>query len=236
MKIYNYDAFTNEFLSEEDAVSDPLEKDKFLLPAFATFTPVIPEKQGFARCFISSAWEYFKDLRGLKQLEFKTLNISVVKNFGELKAGFYLISEEEINELQKGKIAAIEGGVLILKDRPLTELKEDKKQEINSWRETARDVEGVEYNDDLFDIDQKSQANITAIVSILIANNVTDTYKTVYRSKTNKDHELTKAQMVELGTAIGAKVSEIYKKSWELKEKVDSATSKEEVEVIKWNM
>lgn len=35
---------------------------------------------------------------------------------------------------------------------------------------------------------------------------------------------------------IGAKVTEIYKKSWKLKEEVDNASTKEEVEKIKWNM
>ena len=118
----------------------------------------------------------------------------------------------------------------------LDKLKSTKKQEINQAREQARLDEGAEYDNDLFDIDEKSQANITAIVSMLIANNIPDTYKSVYRSKTNNNHELTKVQMVELGTVIGAKVSEIYQKSWTLKEQVNKATTKEEVEVIKWNM
>ena len=118
----------------------------------------------------------------------------------------------------------------------LSELKTLKCNEINQAREQARIDEGAEYDNDLFDIDEKSQANITAIVSMLIANNVPDTYKSVYRSKTNIDHELTKVQMVELGTVIGAKVTEIYQKSWTLKEQVNNATTREEIEVIKWNM
>lgn len=112
--------------------------------------------------------------------------------------------------------------------------KNDKKQEINQAREQARLDEGAEYNNDLFDIDEKSQANITAIVSMLIANNIPDTYKSVYRSKTNIDHELTKLQMIELGTVIGAKVTEIYQKSWALKAQVDNCSTKEEVEAITW--
>ena len=116
----------------------------------------------------------------------------------------------------------------------LEEAKVIQSKRINRAREQARIDEGAEYDNDLFDIDEKSQANITAIVSMLIANNVPDTYKSVYRSKTNSDHELTKLQMVQLGTVIRAKVSEIYQKSWDLKEQVDKATNKEEVEAITW--
>ena len=120
--------------------------------------------------------------------------------------------------------------------QPLDNVKSSKKQEINQAREQARLDEGANYNDDLFDIDEKSQANITAIVSMLMANNVPDNYISIYRSKTNVDHKLTKLQMVELGTVIGAKVTEIYKKSWDLKEQIDKANTVEEVEAIKWNM
>jgi hypothetical protein len=114
-------------------------------------------------------------------------------------------------------------------------LKSSKKQEINQAREQARLDEGATYNDDLFDIDEKSQANITAIVSMLLANNVPEQFVSIYRSKTNVDHKLNKSQMIELGTTIGAKVSEIYKKSWDLKEQIDKATTKEEVEQITWS-
>lgn len=115
-------------------------------------------------------------------------------------------------------------------------LKSSKKQEINQAREQARLDEGAEYDNDLFDIDEKSQANITAIVSMLMANNVPEQFVSIYRSKTNKDHSFNKAQMVELGTVIGAKVTGIYKKSWDLKEQIDKANTVEEVESIKWNM
>ena len=121
-------------------------------------------------------------------------------------------------------------------EEPLDNLKSSKKQEINQAREQARLDEGAEYDNDLFDIDERSQANITAIVSMLLANNVPEQFVSIYRSKTNKDHSFNKAQMIELGTVIGAKVTEIYKKSWDLKALVDNASTKEEVEKIKWNM
>ena len=116
----------------------------------------------------------------------------------------------------------------------LSELKTLKCNEINMAREQARIDEGAEYDNDLFDIDEKSQANITAIVSMLIANNIPDEFVSNYRSKTNKDHSFNKTEMIQLGTTIGAKVSEIYQKSWDLKEQFEKATTKEEVEAITW--
>ncbi|OPZ88210.1 MAG: hypothetical protein BWY74_03217 [Firmicutes bacterium ADurb.Bin419] len=141
-------------------------------------------------------------------------------------------AKEEISETSREWLDFI--GKTGIYSKPLEELKSSKKQEINQAREQARLDEGAEYNNDLFDIDEKSQANITAIVSMLIANNVPNEYTCVYRSKTNVNHLFTKSQMIELGTVIGAKVTEIYQKSWELKEQVDKATTKEELEGIKW--
>ena len=116
----------------------------------------------------------------------------------------------------------------------LEEAKVIQSKRINRAREQARIDEGAEFDIDLFDIDEKSQTNITAIVSMLIANNVPDEFVSIYRSKTNKDHSFNKTEMIQLGTTIGAKVSEIYQKSWNLKEQVDKATTKEEVEAITW--
>ena len=159
-------------------------------------------------------------------------NLKADCSFNNISINAYELIEDE-NEPQVG----YDGKLYIngsTPDEPLDNLKSVKKQEINQAREQARLNEGAEYDNDLFDIDEKSQANITAIVSMLIANNVPDNYISIYRSKTNVDHKLTKLQMVELGTTIGAKVTEIYQKSWLLKKKVDEATTIEEVESITW--
>ena len=157
----------------------------------------------------------------------------IVKTKEELEQAKKDMDFTKIEEVPDEEFELI-GGLYVIGTEILDKLKDNKKQEINQAREQARIDEGAEYDNDLFDIDEKSQANITAIVSMLTANNVPDTYKSVYRSKTNNNHELTKVQMVELGTVIGAKVTEIYQKSWTLKEQVDNATTKEEVEAIAW--
>lgn len=117
--------------------------------------------------------------------------------------------------------------------RPLDEIKELKKAEINSERDNARQTEGAEYDGDIFDIDEVSQSNILAQIKVAeIIGDPKATY--TYRSKTNTDHLLTLAQLQELGLAIAVKVNAIYVKSWDLKAQVDKATTAEEVEAIKW--
>lgn len=118
--------------------------------------------------------------------------------------------------------------------QPLDELKEQKRAEINSAREQARSDEGAEFDDDIFDVDETSQSNILA--QIKVAELLQDTEATyIYRSKTNKDHLLTVSELQQLGLKIAQKVNEIYKKSWDLKAKVDNATTAEEVEAITWS-
>lgn len=62
-KAYLYDEFTKEFISEVNAQIDPLEsqlkeEDVFLLPANASFTPPLEEKDGFKVVFNGDEWVY----------------------------------------------------------------------------------------------------------------------------------------------------------------------------------
>ena len=117
--------------------------------------------------------------------------------------------------------------------KPLNEIKDEKRAEINGDRDNARKTEGAEYDGDIFDIDEVSQSNILAQIKVAeIIGDPKATYN--YRSKTNTDHLLTLAQLQELGLAIAVKVNAIYVKSWDLKAQVDKATTAEEVEAIKW--
>lgn len=117
--------------------------------------------------------------------------------------------------------------------KPLNEIKDEKRAEINSERDNARKTEGAEYDGDIFDIDEVSQSNILAQIKVAeIIGDPKATYN--FRSKTNTDHLLTLAQLQELGLAIAVKVNAIYVKSWDLKAQVDKATTAEEVEAIKW--
>lgn len=63
-KVYFYDENTKEFVSEENALKDPLEskiqgKDVWLLPANATFDEPLPSKDGY-KVVYNNGWKYEK--------------------------------------------------------------------------------------------------------------------------------------------------------------------------------
>lgn len=119
------------------------------------------------------------------------------------------------------------------KPEDLQTLKNKKSEEINQAREKARKEEGAEFNDDLFDVDETSQSNILAQIKVAELLKSEDAIY-IYRSKTNKNHELTVSQLQLLGLSIAKKVNEIYAKSWLLKEQIEKAQTKEELDKIMW--
>lgn len=64
MKAYLYDEITKEFISEVNAQIDPLEselreeEEVYLLPANASFTQPLKEKEGFKVIFNGDEWVY----------------------------------------------------------------------------------------------------------------------------------------------------------------------------------
>lgn len=56
--VYHYDEQTGAFLFASTADKDPLEKDRWVLPAFATLKSPPAEQEGFVRCFVDGAWGY----------------------------------------------------------------------------------------------------------------------------------------------------------------------------------
>jgi len=67
MNIYNYNKQTKEFIFENTARENPLEKGKFLIPADSTTVSPLDNKDGFAVCFNEEKekWEYIEDNRGI---------------------------------------------------------------------------------------------------------------------------------------------------------------------------
>ena len=158
-------------------------------------------------------------------------NLKADCSFNNISINAYELIEDE-NEPQVG----YDGKLYIngsTPDEPLDNLKSVKKQEINQAREQARLNECAEFNNDLFDIDDKAQANILAKVTT--ASLSSDDSMFTYRSKTNITHTFTKAEIIALGLAIGDKIDKVYEKSWLLKKKINEATTIEEIAEISWN-
>ena len=139
--------------------------------------------------------------------------------------------QELISEYETDKSSFTEELLIV---PTLSELKENKKKEINQIREGKRFSEYVSYGNDIYDVDELSQNNISSLILMMTANKLPSTATVTYRSKTNVNRTLTLEQLIELGSQIGMKVSSIYAISWDLKEQVDKATTKEEVENIEY--
>lgn len=65
MKIYNYHPTTGEYLYSSNAVPDPLDSGKYLIPAHATTIPPLTLNAGYVSCFVGGAWRAVEDWRGV---------------------------------------------------------------------------------------------------------------------------------------------------------------------------
>jgi hypothetical protein len=154
----------------------------------------------------------------------------IVKTKEELEQAKKYMDFTKIEEVTNEDFEII-GGIYYVGNELLNKYKNDKKQEINQAREQARLDEGAEYNNDLFDIDENSLSIITAKMTLAKEN----TEKTfVYRSKTNQNHEFLGSDIINIWQKINDKIESIYQKSWDLKTKIDNATTREELEAITW--
>lgn len=109
--------------------------------------------------------------------------------------------------------------------------KENKRMEIQSRRATARATEAVEYGGDKFDISETTQNIVTGYIILLSLE--PDNTK-IIRSNSNQNYFFNYNQFLELGKLIEARVNAIYKKSWDLKELINRASSIEEVNLVSW--
>ena len=98
---------------------------------------------------------------------------------------------------------------------------------VNGKRETARNELTATYDNDEFEVNRTSQSNITSVAAAALmavqAGKADQIF--VYRSATNTDHSFTATQILELALVLVDKVQSIYDESWELKNKIDAATT-----------
>ena len=99
MKIYNYNRDTKEFISQTEASVNPLEKDKYLIPANATTIEAPPVKDGFARVFDkdNQKWDYVEDNRGTTVYDINTKQEYKIDYLGTVKEGFTKLVPSEFD-------------------------------------------------------------------------------------------------------------------------------------------
>lgn len=116
------------------------------------------------------------------------------------------------------------------------ELKALKNDEINTWREKSRQDEYAIYEDNEYGIREGDQSNINSQVAIaqLMLQEIIPTQSQPLRDVANITHEFSPQEIIAVGLSIGQKITQVYNHSWELKEQVENATTKEQLDEITW--
>lgn len=120
------------------------------------------------------------------------------------------------------------------KEETLEEIKQNKINEFKSKRDTE-EVSPIEYNDNLYDYDDKSRDRLYIARQALEDNYVEgESNYLMWTTADNKRVKLEVDDFIAINTNAAVRSNELHIKYNELKEKVMSAETKEEVEAIKW--
>ena len=110
-----------------------------------------------------------------------------------------------------------------LKRAKWLEIKQARQNEINS---------GLYFNGNIYDINPKSQTNISLIAQL--AQNMPENWTTSWVLKNNTSVELTRLEVLQLNLAVAEKLNQLYQKSQRLRELIDSYSTIEQLLTINW--
>jgi Domain of unknown function (DUF4376) len=124
------------------------------------------------------------------------------------------------------------GGMVIgqLDTRTLQNVKDDKWWAIKQSR-TAAEYAGFTWDGSKFDSDQLSQARITGAVSLAM---MSPTFSIVWTLFDNTTRILNQTDMLQVGGALGTHVATQFAIGVSLREQINAAITKEEVEAVVW--
>lgn len=114
-------------------------------------------------------------------------------------------------------------------DMSLDELKSNKLNEFKIARDNE-EAEPIEYNGNLFDYDEKSRGRITA--AMIALDSTGDTVE--WTTADNKTVTVTAADLKGIIVAFAIRSNTLHEKYIDLKEKVMTCTTKEELDLIVW--
>jgi len=109
------------------------------------------------------------------------------------------------------------------------ELKDGLKSEVNVLREKKLG-QGVNFNGNYFETDERSRNNLTAMVAKLTASGASLPGKFTWRSSDNKSISMTQKDLVAFHSAVTDWVTSIYIASWNHKDSIDALETIEDVE------
>lgn len=218
MKIYNYDKDTKEFLYESEAKLDPLEtqlqrRDCYSIPAYATTIPPV-FREGKTPVYEADNWVLVKDYRGQIQINLETYEETVVKELGELKEGYKLLSEyKETKEY---------------KEKQFNLAKEAKGNEVLQYRNELF-KNGFYFNEERFDCDTTAQTRVGYKLKLI---EYTGEETIVWLNYDYEPITLTKEEFIGLSTAMFEHIQATEFKVGLLLEEVNKATTIEELNSI----
>lgn len=215
-KAYRYNAETFEFLGETLTQLDPLEskmvgEEVYLLPSNCTFEEPFEKREGFVNVWNGQNWEEVEDHRGqLYWLETDTHD-----------------SEPKIQK----ELGTLPNGATLT--RPPLSLEEVKLQKVAELKERRNEEEEspITYKGKLWDFDSKSRDRVNVALIALVVNKI----ETI--GWTANDDTTLALSSDDLGGIISmaaARGNNLHTKYRELRDKVNSATTIEEVEAIVW--
>ncbi|PLY08407.1 MAG: hypothetical protein C0625_02130 [Arcobacter sp.] len=228
MIIYNYDKETKEFLSQTEAIKDPLEKDKYLIPANATTVKPLKEKDGFGICFNEdqNSWEYIEDNRGQKVYSAETKAEETVNYLSEIKDGFTLLVP---GEFDKWNGSAWEADINLIKSTKLSTINTSCETAIVSG--FASSALGIEH---FYQSDRDDQINLMGLVTAGSDDLLKCGLKNDDETITWEWKPHTKEQLKAVFDDGAAYKKEQLIKSATLKAQISAATTVEELDLIVW--
>lgn len=119
--------------------------------------------------------------------------------------------------------------------KPLDELKTEKRAEINAARDAAEQG-GFEYMGKTFDSDIVSCIRIQGAAQSMQAATMAEDVPTItWTCQDNSTIELTAQELMGLSVALAEWSNTCHQKATALKAQIETATSEEELENISWN-
>lgn len=212
--VYKYDEKTKEYLGKAEALLDPLEtqlqqKEIYLLPADATFISPAPQ-EGYVSVFKEGVWENIEDNRGKEYW---------------LKEDAYGTPAHKMETL--GAFPA--DAVFTPPQKTLEQVKQEKIIELKATRDMC-EVEPINYQGYSFDYDSKARARISAAIIALELQGEGITIE--WTTADNADTPVTANDLKMIIAAVAVRSNKLHTAYRVAKEKVETATTKEEVENV----
>ena len=226
MIVYDYIPETGEYNGTIEAQESPLELGVYLIPAHATTIAPPEAATGYVAVFADGAWSLIEDHRGKVYYDTLTRERHESKELGPVPGKWTAIPPEDSEAVWDGTKWSV----------PFDVLKERKKREITAARHAAI-AAGTTWRDHLVDADEDAQRALSAqIVKSMAYQQLNRPIPdSPWRLKDGSYITLSDADVWDLSQIIEAHVSGCYAREATLIAQLETASSAEQLDAIKWN-